>query len=389
MTRVLVVADSFAPGFRGGGTRHLINAVSRLNRQFEFHVLSRDHDTESVVRFPPPLNTWVAREGVHVFHGSRRRVGLWGMARRVREIEPDVVLTNSVFSRLSLRMVALRWLGVIPSIPIVVAPEGEFHAGALRQKPRRKTAYRMLARALGLYRDVVWRATSEDEARDIRSWAGPACRVEVAPVVIAPVTSDGPPVPAPKTSGAARLIYLSRITPKKNLRFLIDVLAGVPGELHLDIVGPIGDARYWAACQRAMAQLPPSVVARYHGEAAPAEVPGWLQSAHALALPTLGENFGFVILESLGAGRPVLVAAETPWRSLATRKAGWDLPVSAPDAWVTAVTRLIDMDQATWTEWSAGAWQVAKAFEAEDASSARLAGVLRDAAEEKRSESHD
>jgi len=39
--------------------------------------------------------------------------------------------------------------------------------------------------------------------------------------------------------------------------------------------------------------------------------------------PTLGENFGHVIFESLAAGVPVLVSDQTPWRDLDQRGAGW------------------------------------------------------------------
>jgi glycosyltransferase involved in cell wall biosynthesis len=43
--------------------------------------------------------------------------------------------------------------------------------------------------------------------------------------------------------------------------------------------------------------------------------------------PTRGENFGHVIIESLSAGTPVLLANTTPWQNLEQFGVGWDLPL--------------------------------------------------------------
>ena len=42
-----------------------------------------------------------------------------------------------------------------------------------------------------------------------------------------------------------------------------------------------------------------------------------------LILPTLNENFGIVILESLARGLPVLTTNETPWSDIQAKDAGW------------------------------------------------------------------
>ena len=40
-------------------------------------------------------------------------------------------------------------------------------------------------------------------------------------------------------------------------------------------------------------------------------------------MPTISENFGLVILESLSRGLPVLTTNETPWENIQTDNAGW------------------------------------------------------------------
>jgi glycosyltransferase involved in cell wall biosynthesis len=77
-----------------------------------------------------------------------------------------------------------------------------------------------------------------------------------------------------------------------------------------------------------------------------------LASAHALLLPSEGENFGHAIVEAFANGRPVLISKNTPWKNLAAQRAGWD--VSHTDL-PLALAELAAMDQARYDEWCGGA----------------------------------
>jgi glycosyltransferase involved in cell wall biosynthesis len=67
-------------------------------------------------------------------------------------------------------------------------------------------------------------------------------------------------------------------------------------------------------------------------------------------LPTLGENFGHVILESLSAGCPVLLSDRTPWKRLEADGAGWILPLEQRQRWVEVLQRCVEMDNPTHQE---------------------------------------
>jgi len=90
----------------------------------------------------------------------------------------------------------------------------------------------------------------------------------------------------------------------------------------------------------------------YHGSCASHEVAHHLASAHALLLPSEGENFGHAIVEAFANGRPVLISKNTPWKNLAAQRAGWD--VSHTDL-PLALAELAAMDQARYDEWCGGA----------------------------------
>jgi glycosyltransferase involved in cell wall biosynthesis len=145
---------------------------------------------------------------------------------------------------------------------------------------------------------------------------------------------ERPPAPRPpaaKKPGELRAAFLSRITGKKNLAGAVEMLSGVRGEVRFTIYGPAEDAAYWAECQARIATLPPNVRVEYAGPLRPEQVADALSAHHLLLFPTLGENFGHVILEALVAGIPVLTSDRTPWDGLEAAGAGWTVPLEQPE----------------------------------------------------------
>jgi glycosyltransferase involved in cell wall biosynthesis len=149
--------------------------------------------------------------------------------------------------------------------------------------------------------------------------------------------------------------FLSRISPKKNLLGAIEMLHGAPGTVRFNIFGPKEDKDYWRRCLGAIARLPPNVTVADHGALGIGEVSEAFRENHVLLFPTHGENFGHVIVEALQAGVPVLVSDRTPWRDLATERAGWDLPLDRPDLFRKCLSELIAMGAAEFETWSHGA----------------------------------
>jgi glycosyltransferase involved in cell wall biosynthesis len=207
---------------------------------------------------------------------------------------------------------------------------------------------------------MTWQASTQMEAAFITAQLG------TVPIVVA---SDLP-MPAPesevqpvhKESGRLRLLFLSRITPKKNLTYLLDRIAGLHGHVQLTIAGPIADHAYWEDCERRIAALPTNVRASYIGTVEHDDVPSLLAAHHVFALPTLGENFGHVIMEALDSGLGVLVSDQTPWRGLEKLGAGWDLPLDEPLVWEAALQTCCDMDDVSFQEMSRAARSARSTF---------------------------
>ena len=363
--RILAISDYYIPGFRGGTIRALAHIVQRLSGRHEFWVITTNRDVSQTSAYPDiQPDAWTRQsDGSRVYYADRSRLTSSVLRRLVLEVRPDLLFPFSVFSPFTIRLLAMRRAGVVPRLPVLIAPEGEFSPGALAQKARKKEAFLRAARTLGLYRDVHWKATSDLEAGDIKRSVGPQAVVHLSPSLPPP----GPAVDRPrerieKIAGHARFVYLSRVTPKKNLLFLLDRFAGLTGSCDLDIVGPTDDEVYGARCRERAASMPAGVRVTFTGEVPHERVAAELALRHVFVLPTLGENFGFAILEAFATGRPVIVSDRTPWRGLVQHRAGWDLSLDDPGVWTTTLQAAIDMDQATYEQWSESAWAFARAY---------------------------
>lgn len=348
--KVLFFADWYLPGRNGGGAvTALANLVALLGDEFEFYVITRDRDAADAKPYANlPLDRWVPVGRAQVLYTSD--LGFRNIRRRIREVAPDVIYLGSFFSRFTIKTLSLRRLGLLPPLPLVLAPQGEFGCGALTLKRLRKWAYLELALHVGLCRNLLWHAMSELEDGQIRrkvSAKAGSANVRVAHTAPSPVLLQcQADISKPeKRPGKGRFVFLSRIARNKNLQFALDLIASVPGQVDFDIYGPVDDASYWAECSERMKTLPANVSVSYFGPIPYEAVPATLAAYDFLLLPTLGENFGYVILEALSAGCPIVVSDRTPWNDLQQRGAGWSLPLEDREQWRQVLQQCVDMDQ--------------------------------------------
>jgi len=370
---ILAILPYFLPGYKAGGPlRSLENMVEQLGDSFTFKVVTRDRDHGDRSAFPgvEPGHWHEVGKGRAIYLAPQQ-IGPLGMRRVIAGTRHDVLYLNSLFNpSFTLLPLLLRLLRAIPPRAVVLAPRGELHPGALTAgtwgpllparlagrvpSPRtlKKRVYIALARALGLFRGITWQASNEIEAGQIRRHIGRSATVVVAPDLAAAPPAAPPASERAKERGRLRVAFLSRIDPKKNLAGAVEVLAGVTGQVSLDIYGPVDDERYWSRCRAALERLPANVTARYHGPV-PHEWVGEVFRGHELFLfPTWGENYGHVVLEAMVQGCPVLVSDRTPWRGLAEHGAGWDVSPDDVEAMRAVVQRCVDMDGEEHRRWS-------------------------------------
>ena len=357
MTRVLIFIGHYPPAHRVGGTARSATSMVNGVPGCEFYVFTSETDFKSKPALEGILvNRWQVRARAQVFYASARRRRLWRLRRVIRELSPDVIYLNGFFARrFTIPVLVLRYLGLIPRRPVILAPMGEFSAGALGLKGFRKSAYLRIARTLGLYRDVLWHACSGEEVGAVRRVYGPCVPIMEA--------ANFPPMPRPdalarharKGGSGCRLIFLSRISAKKNLLGAIEALARVHAPVTFDIYGPIEDGGYWGRCEARIRTLPTNVTVQYCNAVGPDETEALLARYDALFLPTLGENYGYAIVEAWAAATPVLLSDRTPWTGLEADRSGWTAVPDDAEGFARHIDRLAGMDDVEHQRWRSGA----------------------------------
>ncbi len=341
LTKVLCCVDYFLPGYAGGGPiRSIANMQKLLAGDVELDILTRDRDLGAAAPYQGiAVNSWNQTNGGRVFYAGPKMFGVCGLQYCMEKERFDLVYLNSFFSpHASIR--PYLWLRrTHPELPILIAPRGEFSPGALGLKHTKKRAFLTIARAMGLYRDVQWHASTADEKEDIlRQFPAAAAIHLAADPVIAEHGQSLPDGLSTEQDDLLRIVFISRISPMKNLDGLLRIIATLPCRARLDIFGPIEDVAYWRMCEELIEGLPPHLSAQYKGPLAPEAVSSTFAAYHLFAFPTLGENFGHVVFEALRVGTPVLLSDRTPWRTQATG-AITAIPLNDTKGWRSALYR--------------------------------------------------
>jgi len=389
LKRVLVVTPHYLPGYRAGGPiRSVSNMVANLSDEFEFYILTSDRDFQSRSPFPNvQYGQWQMVGNAKVRYLAPHEWRLGRLREVMQEVEFDLVHLQSFFHpKATLGPLWLRWRKQIPEVPVLVAPRGEFSPGALRIRNWKKRPFLTLVRRIGFFRGLHWVGSSPAEKEDIlRVLKGTVTDSEIGVAGEFPSRLPTPTaVRPPKRPGELEVVFVSRVSRKKNLDLALRILTRIQGEVRFRIVGPAEDEAYLSECLEIVKRLPDDVTATFEGPVPADEVGDVFGAGHLFLFPTAGENFGHVLLESFGFGCPILTSDQTPWRDLAERMAGWDLPLDSEDGFVEVVQNMMGWDEDQFQRWSEGARAVYESYLTDPKLGTALRQVLRDAMNAKR-----
>jgi glycosyltransferase involved in cell wall biosynthesis len=362
---ILLFVDWYSPGYKAGGPiTSCVNLVEHLSDEFEFRIVTRNCDYTETEPYPGILpDCWIAQsDGNSIYYFSSGNLTAKNVFRLMDQISFDEVYFNSLYS-LYFTLLPLFYLKIKRNKKqIILATRGMLAESAIRVKKAKKKTFLSLTRFTGLFRSVVFHATNEVEKLDIERTFGKECRVMVAGNLSSKSMAFSNPL-RKKAPGSVLLVSIARIAPEKNLEFALSLLKNMKGgRIQMDIYGPIYDKAYWARCQEIIPHLPKEIVVNYMGSIPSDEVQTMLSGYHFLFMPTLGENFGHIILQAMGVGCPVIISDRTPWRGLKEENCGWDIPLSRPEEFEQVLKECIGSNQEAYDQRSQNAFEYANRF---------------------------
>lgn len=295
--------------------------VSCLGSEFNFKIITRDRDKRAELPYKDILvDDWNRVAGADVYYVGKGFGSFLKMLRVITASNFSCIYFNSFLS-LKFSFVPLFFSLLFSKSRIIVAPRGELDDGALSIKPTKKRIFIWFVKLLNFYRRVSWHATSNEEVRSIRS----KMDVSANSITFAPNLFSLMPMANQKFDDEGvtlRLVYVSRITPKKNLLAALKALVSIKIPYRFEIYGPVDDLDYWEECLPLINEAGEEKI-QWMGEVVPEQVANVFRRSDLFVFPTLGENFGHVLVEALGNSCPVLVSDKTPWSSVAESGAGY------------------------------------------------------------------
>ena len=344
---ILTFIGNYLPGYKSGGPiRTLSNIIEHLGDEFDFRVVTLDRDAGDSWPYQNiEINQWNQLGKAQVFYVSPDNAGMILFYKIIKNTPFDIFYFNSFFNfTFTFKPLIVRLLVKKMTQPVILAPRGEFSRGALSLKKIKKKAYIAVSSSFNLFRGILWQASTETERDDIeRQSFIQFKRVQCKGIHLATDISTGIknfPLREDRgisSSGSLRILFLSRISPMKNLDYALNILMKSSINIIFDIYGPVADATYWKKCHSMIRMMPRCVEVSYHGCVAFDSVADIYSRYDLFFLPTLGENYGHVIVESLTQGTPVLISDRTPWKELAKEGLGWDFPLDNDLAFVHCI----------------------------------------------------
>jgi len=178
---VLLFSGFYLPGYKGGGPiRTIANMLQALGQEIDFSLVTSDRDLGDGSAYPSiSPNIWIRTDSTTAIYLSSN-----GFLRKLNQLisgyTGDAIHLNSFFSFRFSILPLLLWRIHKPGRPVILGPRGEFSQGALALKSAKKRAYLALVKHLGLYKNVIWHASTEHEAADIRRVMGASATVRIA-----------------------------------------------------------------------------------------------------------------------------------------------------------------------------------------------------------------
>lgn len=343
---ILILIDYFLPGYKGGGpAKSIKNLVEHLANDFYFKIITSDRDLGDENPYPDvSINKWNYFNGIEVYYASPAKLKFFSLVKLINKTQYDVLYLNSLFQPVfTIQILLSRRFKLLNSSRIVLAPRGELETGCLEIKSVKKYFYLSVAKQLGLYRNIDWHATSDQEVVSINNIFDD----RIQNVIIAPNLTPKLDYNIllklksyEKKSRILKICFISRITREKNLDFALNILKDSKIPFEFNVYGTNHeDPNYWNICKNLINDINKEAnkTIIYHGSLKPELVIEVFQSHDLFFFPTRGENFGHVIFEAFSGGTPVLISDNTPWNNLAKKGIGWDLPLSQPALFIKSI----------------------------------------------------
>ena len=316
---ILCFVNCYLPGYKyGGPIKSISNFVKVFGDKFNIKIICKDRDHLELKPYKTvKINTWNRIGKADVYYASKEALNFFRIKRLVQKTNYDLIYLNSFFSfNFTIIPILLLFLKIVPNRPCILAPRGEFSDNALKLNKIKKFFYIFVSKKIGLYTNLYWPASSKIEKKDIlKHYEDDNRKILIAPNIVL-FNSKRKIKIKKKKQDTLKLVFYSRISPMKNLDFLLRVISKLSFKVKLDIYGVRENIHYYNLCKKLKKKITNGSEVTFFTKINNLNdiKKKFINYYDLFILPTRGENFGHTIYESLSLGLPVMISNKTPWK---------------------------------------------------------------------------
>ena len=328
MNNILFITPYFKPANNGGGGQISVeNLVEALKKKNNISVISYNHDFNS--KFELSNSYYTNTSCIKRYFFSVKNLFL--IIRDLNNIKFDFIYFNSFFSPIC---IFFQFYFYFNKTTKILSTKGEFYDGALNEKKIKKRIWIHVFKML--FSPKLIHITSLHEKFSIKN------HFPFAKIIFARDIPNSIPDLIYNDnldfSNKFKIIFLSRINPKKNLTFIPKILKHTKCNIVIDIYGDVGDSDYYLDALNKFKNLPNNITWNFKGALGFNHSKIIFHKYDLFMFPTLGENFGYVIYESLSCGCPVLLSKDTtPWNDLINFGVGFNVDLENTKKWIEKI----------------------------------------------------
>ena len=340
---IFLIADHIDFEEIGGGARtSVLNFINNFKNQFNLSYLSLEYLHNHKIK----KNNEILLDETKCHYPKTIKTYYKLIIREIKKGKDITFYFNGLYSKLGTLtpLILIVFYSFFYEKPnIVIAPRGGLSSGAMAVKPIRKIFYLKMLKTLGLFKKVRFHVVSEHEKDDVVKILGKTYKSKCYPV--GNIVNDQlnlKDVRFKVKSETLQIVFLSRIHPIKNLEFIIKLLNKLNFKYKFDIYGVIDDEKYYKKITK-LIDINDNDNINFYGAVSQNEVQNTLSKYDLFLLPTLGENFGHVIFESLSVGTPVVISDQTPWSDEKSPSL-WCINLNNLNEWIKTISDFNKLD---------------------------------------------
>lgn len=351
MNKILVFNGYYLPAKNyGGPLTSLQNVIESCSDEYEFYVISRNHDFGSCIPFNIKTRVWhkVGKANVMYIEKGYLDFSYKNMHSLLSTLKPALVWFAGVF------VPRIKLFGCITAkslhIPVLLSPRGEVNADHVKIKAYKKKPYLCFVSLMGFFKGCYFHSTCNDETEGIIKYFHPANN-HIFCVTNVSVMKQEQQEKHFKEAGCLHAFFIARIHPIKNVLFVIERLAHCKNNINYDVYGPQEDKEYWSECEKSIKKLPSNIHVSYCGYLDQEKLSSVIQQHDCLLFATTNENYSHTIAESVANLRPVIISkGTTPWDEL-DGKAGFVVSLDSCKEWAEKIDYFASLNNEEFQKW--------------------------------------